>query len=531
MESRLDRNWLRAERYFARGDLIAAKAVCEGLVRASPDLASAHWMLSRIELENTAFRAATTHALAAANSVGSLPLDKIILVTRQLMNVGEYQLAHQILTELARRLPDDDLTLVDVADQLSLLEDQDQALACLDRATSRGIRDPDLSFLRGNTLKFVGRLADAALAYEDAITQDPAYGQAHWSLAALGDRSDAQRRVDRISRALEQTNAVSPVGAANLQTIELNRSVLGYALFKELDTLEDFAGAWDALSSAMHTRRPFVTHDADAESRLIDLLIETYTPEFLASPESISGSPVPVFIVGMPRSGTTLVERILGNHPDLANCGELNDFRMQFKWSSDYYSRGFLDLEAAKRIPAVDYPVLGCAYLDHTQWRTEKKLWFTDKHPGNFVMSGLIMKALPQARIINLRRDPMDSCFSNLKELFAPQFYGYSYSFAEVATHFHNYSRLMNHMAAVAPDRVLDVHYEDLVRDPESQALRMLEFCGLSAKGRLSDLTANTAALSTASSIQVREAIHERNIGGWRRYAAQLAPLERLLYG
>ena len=145
------------------------------------------------------------------------------------------------------------------------------------------------------------------------------------------------------------------------------------------------------------------------------------------------------------------------------------------------------------------------------------------------MLAGLILRALPQAKILHLRRDPMDSCFSNLKELFAGSAHPYSYGFADLSAHFSNYTRLMAHWQALAPGRILDVHYEDLVREPQAQARRMMDFCGLRYDPAQIQVQAHAAPVSTASSAQVRQPIHTRNIGAWRRYAEQLAPLQHLL--
>jgi hypothetical protein len=238
----------------------------------------------------------------------------------------------------------------------------------------------------------------------------------------------------------------------------------------------------------------------------------------------------PVFVLGMPRTGTTLLERVLGGHDKVALCGELNDFRMQYKWASDHFCLGFFDAPAVDRVGGVDYRELGRRYLQHVAWRLPAGAsHFTDKNPGNYMMAGLILRALPQARVIHLRRNPMDACFSNLKVLFGSNAHPYSYDFHDLATHYNNYSRLMSHWHELAPGRILDVNYEDLVREPEAQARRVMAFCGLGYEPSQIRVESHAAPVSTASSSQVRQPIHTRNIGGWRSYAEGLAPLQSLL--
>jgi hypothetical protein len=202
---------------------------------------------------------------------------------------------------------------------------------------------------------------------------------------------------------------------------------------------------------------------------------------------------------------------------------------MQLKWCCDHHSLGFLDEITIDRLAGVDFRQLGSRYLEHVAWRVPGAGHFSDKNPGNFMLSGLLLRALPQAKILHLRRNPMDSCFSNMKELFAGNAHPYSYGFADLSAHFGNYSRLMEHWHALAPGRILDVHYEELVRAPETQARRVMEFCGLRYDASQLQVQAHAAPVSTASSAQVRQPIHTRNIGGWRRYGQHLAPLQELL--
>jgi hypothetical protein len=147
----------------------------------------------------------------------------------------------------------------------------------------------------------------------------------------------------------------------------------------------------------------------------------------------------------------------------------------------------------------------------------------------NFFSCGPILKSMPHAKIIHLRRHPMDACFSNLKELFAKGYYNYSYSLDELANHYRNYDRLMRHWHAIAPGRILDVRYEDLVSQPEEEARRVQEYLGLPSVEGVTDILANKTITTTASTLQLRQPIHRRNIGGWRRYETGLAPLREAL--
>ncbi len=270
---------------------------------------------------------------------------------------------------------------------------------------------------------------------------------------------------------------------------------------------------------------PARAYDSQAEQALFDHL-GTLGPA--AGLGHIGDGPRPVFIVGMPRSGTTLLERVLGNHPDVADAGELNDILWQLRWCADLAGDKFLDLALARKAESIDWPELGRRYLAHTQWRAGGKAVYTDKMPANFTNVAYILRALPQARIVHMVRDPMDTCFSNLKELFAGA-YPHSYDQVEMADHFRRYRMLMAHWHKAFPGRILDVRYGELVEAPERVAREVVDFCGLPWHEGMTAIENRTGTVATASAAQVREPIHQRYVGQWRRYEAHLGPLRERL--
>jgi tetratricopeptide (TPR) repeat protein len=512
------RLWQQAQQRFAAGDMAAARSACESVLAQAPLDSQAHLMLAKILGQMDQYRLACQHTILAGTRMGVQSLLLIAEVTLRLITVGEYQQASRMIAKIDPAVVRQPPFLVEFSEQLSLIEQHADALRYIDGAIACGLQADSIGYLRGNYLKFLGRIDEAAAEYERSIALNPNFAYAHWALAFLGLPGDTSGRVQRIRAVLARTPPGNP-----------DRAYLHYALFKELDAGDDTGAAWQALADGFAAKRRQVEYDVDDERALYQRLKQACGPGFVGPAAPDAGDKAPIFVLGMPRTGTTLLERILGGHGQITLCGELNDFRMQLKWATDHHCLGFIDPLTVARLPAVDFAELGQRYLQHVAWRTPDTRFFSDKNPGNFILAGPILRALPQARIIHLRRAPMDACFSNLKELFAGNSHPYSYSFQDLAAHYRNYSDLMAHWHAIAPGRILDVDYEDMVSNPGQVAQRVMAHCGLDYQPAQIRVEANTAPVSTASSSQVRQPIHARNIGGWKRYAGQLAPLQQLL--
>jgi hypothetical protein len=236
----------------------------------------------------------------------------------------------------------------------------------------------------------------------------------------------------------------------------------------------------------------------------------------------------PVFIVGMHRSGTTLLEQLLDGHSQVQAIGELYDFPSQMRNATDHHCKGPIDATIVARADGVDFDAVGRGYLAGLQWRLGKERFFTDKLPSNFLNLGFICRALPQAKILHMVRDPVETCFSNLRELFA-EANPYSYDPLELAEFFLQYRRLMRHWHAAYPGRILDVDYAQLTRDPGRVLHDVADFCGFPFEPGMLELSARTRGIATASAVQVREGVVAREQPKWAPYAAHLQPLIRAL--
>src|SRR5690606_7781078 len=389
-----------------------------------------------------------------------------------------------------------------------------QARPFLQRARALGGDSAALHYQLGLAALYAGDAAQAEAGFEACLARQPLHGAAYRQLAKLRRATPENNHVDRLRAAIAAAGEAFP-----------DAPPLHYALFKELDDLGQTADAWQALATGMRLRRAQLQFDPAAEEAVFEQLMRL--PTRVPADEGGAG-PVPVFILGQPRSGTTLLERILGGAPEVADAGELRDFGYQARVLAGLPGPPPPDLALLQALEARDLAGLGRRYLAHTRWRAGGKRYYTDKLPANFVWLGHIARALPQARFLHLVRGPMDVRFSTLTERL-PNARRPSDDPGEMAGPVRRYHRLMAHWRQAFPERVLDVEYQALVTDPEGQARRVLAFLGLPWTPGLAAIEKREGAVATASAVQLREPVHARFLGQWRRYEAPLAPLRQAL--
>jgi hypothetical protein len=401
----------------------------------------------------------------------------------------------------------------DFAALLSMVGEQELAASLLDRAIAVIGATPAAIYNRSQMHLYSGRLGAAEADLRQCLRLEPGMSKAYWALSKLPDSSATGLELAAMH------SLASRVAPGSQDEVFLR-----FALFNRLDQLGRCDAAWTELARGCQAKRGLLAHDAATTSRLFDALIgmPASQPAMLALEQR--ASPTPIFIVGMHRSGTTLLERILGSHSKVSAGGELYDFPAQLRLAIGRHFNGPSDIAVVEGLGEIDFPQVGRRYLEQVAWRTSGKPCLVDKLPSNFLNLGFIHRALPGARVIHMRRNAMDTCFSNLKELFSNAC-AYSYDQAELADYYAQYRRLMEHWRQVAPELILDVSYEELAREPRAQAERILAFCGLEWEPGCIDAGNNTGAVNTASSAQVREPIHQRGIEAWRRYQAHLGPL------
>jgi tetratricopeptide (TPR) repeat protein len=302
----------------------------------------------------------------------------------------------------------------------------------------------------------------------------------------------------------------------------------GYALHTELHDLGDHDEAWSALREGQRAQRRVRPYDLATDLATFKRLEQLCTREFIAAGQAFDDPITPIFIVGLHRSGTTLTERLLTGHPDVADGGETTTFPAQLRWAADYFGEGPISPPIVERAAGFDYPAIGRGFLDAMRWRARDKRYLTEKYNPNFAVVGLIARALPQARVLDVRRDAADTCFSNLRQLFAGGV-GYADDPLEMADFYKGYHDLMTQIASVASDQVLTVHYQQLVDAPEATAGEIARHCGFDFDPAMLDLGRADGMVATASATQVRKGILRDRGRLWANYQPQLQPmLDRL---
>ena len=297
-----------------------------------------------------------------------------------------------------------------------------------------------------------------------------------------------------------------------------------YAIGKEQEDLQQWPQAFEAFASGAAARRATVEYDESAEIDMFNSLKAHYTPQWLAAGGEGNPDASPIFVLGQPRTGTTLVERIISAHSQVHSAGELQQFGLGLRRLADYRNPKRFTAELFEAATTLDPAKIGGLYLQTVQKMRGDTPRFVDKLPQNYLMIPLILKALPNAKIVHLVRDPMDACFASFKQLFADA-YLHSYEQEEMARHHARYRQLMQVWRERFPGRFFDISYEATARDLEPNARTLIEFLDLPWEDACLSFHEQEGAVTTASAVQVREPAHTRSIGRWRRYEEQLQPM------
>ena len=397
----------------------------------------------------------------------------------------------------------------------------EEAIGIYEAVLARFPDQPKIWMSYGHVLKTVGRQDDGIAAYRRALAVAPTLGEVWWSLANL--------KTVRLGRA-DIAAMTAALDSPNLSREDLFH--LHFALGKAHDDSGDAGLAFTHFAEGNRLRRELIGYDPDDISRDVDRAVALFTPAFFAARDGRGcPAPDPIFILGMPRSGSTLLEQILASHAEIEGTMELPDLPALVKRLGGRSRRSdegaYPEMLAALDSEALS--ALGEEYLERAQvHRRTDRPFFIDKLPNNWAHIGLIHLILPNARIIDARRHPLDCCFSNFRQHYA-RGQGFSYSLEEMGRYYADYVRLMAHFDRVLPGRVHRVIHERLIEDPEPEIRALLDALAVPFDPACLAFHENRRAVRTASSEQVRRPINREGVGQWRPYEAQLAPLKEAL--
>jgi len=380
----------------------------------------------------------------------------------------------------------------------------------------------DLHLSVGHALKTLGRQAEAIASYWSAAQANPRFGDAYWSLANLKTYRFADDDIARM-------RAHEAAGGTTL----IDRYHLCFALGKALEDRGDYADSFTYYARGNALKKDELKYRAETTERNAGLQKQVFTPAFLAATQGVGcPRPDPIFIVGLPRAGSTLLEQILASHSQVEGTMELADItRLVVRLQGRNYDERTPPYPGNLReMPAEKLRRFGEKYLADTQVYRTGKPFFIDKNPNNFRHLGLIHLILPNAKIIDARREPMACCFSNFKQLFATG-QEFTYGLTDIARYYRSYVALMDHWNAVLPGKVLRVQHEDVVADLEGSVRRILAFCGLPFEAACVAFHKTERSVRTASSEQVRQPIFRDGLDQWRHFEPWLGELREALTG
>lgn len=517
--ARLPPEIVTATAMFSDGDLIPAERICRDYLLKHGNHVEAMRLLARIGLaldvpEDAEFVLQAVMDLAPDYQAARYDY------ARALLQRHKYVRAREELDRLLKVDPINRTYRTTYATALVGLGDHERALTLYRDLIADAPRAADIHLSIAHCLKTLGRTPDAIEAYRAAAAVRPSYGDAYWSLANLKTYrfTDAEITLMRAEETKEANDTV-------------DRYHLCFALGKALEDRSDYAGSYSYYERGNSLKKSEIRYRPEPIERNARRQMEICTHNLFAQRQGVGcDSCDPIFIVGLPRAGSTLIEQILASHSQVEGTMELADIpRMvqelmgrQPDHESPPYPRVLAELKPE------DFLKLGEKYLSDTRvYRTDKP-FFIDKMPNNFRHIGLIHLILPNARIIDARREPMACCFSNFKQLFASG-QEFTYSVADIARYYRSYVELMKHWDCVLPGKIMHLQYENVVEDLEGNVRRLLDFCGLDFEPACLEFHKTERSVRTASSEQVRQPISREGLDQWRHFEPWLGPLKTAL--
>ena len=493
-----------------------AEDIIRAILKKDPNHVEAARMLAEIAYENEKYGDAEIFLLRVVKNAPNYSrawLD-LIKAQRELKKFDEALKSANKLLKLGPDLAESHMVKASVEGESGMHE---ESIKTYKRALKIAPNKVGAMHSMAHHLKTLGRQDKAIEAYRKAISVKPDYTEAYWSMANLKTFNFEDEEIKAMEDLLNDPDLP-----------DAGRVHLFNALGLEYESRKDFNKAFEKMSSCNAIRRKAESYDPVEFETMIDKIIEIMTAETLTQNPVEESGVTPIFIVGLPRSGSTLIEQILASHSLAEGTHELHEMSMAMQSTRDKANFKKRFPEALEFFKDEHWNLLGKTYLESTiKYRTDKP-YFIDKNPNNFTFVGPIKLAIPNAKIINAKRHPLDSCYGSFKQLFASG-QPFSYDLMELGEYYMEYQRIMDYWHEVCPGFVLDVNYEEVVSDLDSQVKRILEFCDLPFEEGCLRFYETKRAVKTASSEQVRKPIYSSSVNLWRNYEDNLADLIEIL--
>jgi tetratricopeptide (TPR) repeat protein len=491
------------------GDLEQAAGLADLACEQHPPSVDACLLASQVEQRLGHFDAMLSRA-EQASAIDGDNLKATLRLLECLLYCGRVDRVLDELGVLEAKAASDHHLLCKVAEYYAHCADHESALRCYRRANELDPDNPDYLFALASSEIANGDLDVGECLLDRVIALNPHDYDAYRNRATLKKQSADNNHIDQILSVLS-SGVRRPAGEAQLC----------YALAKEYEDLKEDLHAFRWLQRGANKRRSLLSYRVEGDLEVMARLRSVFSHALMGRASGGFAEKGPIFVIGLPRSGTTLVDRILSSHSKVASLGEINNFAYSLMHAIGAAGSKLqlIDLSAN-----IDFAELGERYVRSLRSYRNPSPYLIDKTPLNYLYVGLIHLALPNARIIHIQRNPMDSCYGMYRTLFRAG-YPFSYDFDDLARYYIAYVQLMEHWRSVAPNAFLDVGYEDLVNEQEKISRQLIAYCGLDWEPACLDFHNNTAAVATASSAQVRRPVYRDALERWRRYENELQPL------
>ncbi|GAB2510352.1 tetratricopeptide repeat-containing sulfotransferase family protein [Microbulbifer agarilyticus] len=504
-----------AEQALNRGDMRTLHQYCRQILQLDPSHGDA-WFLISIAAAAAGQVNKALEMIERALAVSARNAEYLSQKARYCAQLNLYAKAIQAADAAMSENPERALILDTLGVVYARFDEHEKAVVPLRQAIARAPDNAQFQFNLASTEQFLGNQHAARAAYEKAIALQPKFSRAHWALSELGKNETQSAAGCELEKLLGQPGLAAE-----------DQLYLSHALARDLERAGDYAQSFRYLAQAKARYREKIGYDLSQDAELFEAIKSTF-PSDTPIPKGANASLGEncLFILGMPRSGTTLVERVLASHSQVETLGELHEIPLAIKHHSQNRSTQTLDPEVITGALAADAESIGRDYVARCGERGKTATRLIDKLPMNFLYLGFILRSLPRAKIVVLDRNPLDVCLSNYRQLFSFNFryYHYHYSLTDTARYICAYKDLMAYWNSLFGDRIYTLNYEKLTENPEQEARTLMQYLELPWEAECLEFYRSDAAVSTASSVQVRQPIYRSAVERWRKYEKELQP-------